>query len=196
LGCEPRRPTLWGLRLPALLSGWVLPDPGARTVGGTGSERGERWLRLQRRRTARAAGRSLKTDRGRSCCGVEVEGLGSRNLTLAARQLYPSSRRSPTIWRRAHQAAAGNCRATGVAIDEFITSTQTRPSGFPKAALRSGPVLSHFASTMQPFVTSGTRPVPANNIRRLSSRLPARPEAGSRLTLVRGNPLRAGAEHR
>lgn len=105
MACEPRRSTLWGLRLPALLSGWVLPDPGARTVGGTGSERGERWLRLQRRRTARAAGRSLKTDCGRSCCGSKSKGGGSRNLTLAARQLYPSSRRSPTIWRRAHQAA-------------------------------------------------------------------------------------------
>lgn len=137
MACEPRRSTLWGLRLPALLSGWVLPDPGARTVGGTGSERGERWLRLQRRRTARAAGRSLRTDRGRSCCGVEVEGRGSRNLTMAARQLYPSSRRSPTIWRRAHQAAVGNCRATGVAIDEFIMSTLSRRSWFPIRSLKA-----------------------------------------------------------
>jgi len=63
------------------------------------------------------------------------------------------------IWRcRRPRAAAPASASHG---DELAQSTQTRPSGFSKAAPRSVPAFPCFAFTKQPLVVYGSRPPPA-----------------------------------
>ena len=60
--------------------------------------------------------------------------------------------------RPAQLAALSTVPVTACRWRQLARSTQSRPSGFSKAALRLDRPRSGLASTNQPFVTTGTRP--------------------------------------
>ena len=100
------------------------------------------------------------------------------------RQQRPEAVRRHRFSRDIPKPRAAPGRVTGPVVDELIISTQTRPSHFSKAARRLDRPLAGSVSPQQPFVSTGTRPVPVVHGRPLKGISPGHSDAGSSLEVA------------